>query len=88
LVRVQTPQLFKFEVLAKLLEKIASDSELTFTDDASMLEHFGEPVAVFPGDERNVKLTYEIDSQALSQYLKTKRRNMPCESEPATTFTV
>jgi len=86
LVRIQTPQLFKFDVLVKILEQIKANSETNFTDDASMLESFGEKVAVFPGDERNVKMTYEIDSRILGSYLK-KGRNEPCESEPVTTFT-
>lgn len=88
LVRVQTPQFFRFNVLIKLLKQIESNSELSFTDDASMLEYFGEPVAVFSGDERNVKLTHETDAHTLRHYLKIKTRNAPCESELVTTFTV
>ncbi|NBX75434.1 MAG: 2-C-methyl-D-erythritol 4-phosphate cytidylyltransferase [Proteobacteria bacterium] len=87
LIRVQTPQLFKFDVLMKILEQIQLNSEMNFTDDASMLERFEEKIAVFPGDERNVKMTYEIDSQVLGHFLKTKGRIEPCESEPVTTFT-
>lgn len=86
--RVQTPQLFKFDVMVKIMEQIHSITEIDFTDDASVLEHFGERVAVFSGDERNIKLTYETDAQLLIPYLKTKTRNLLCESEPDTTFTV
>jgi 2-C-methyl-D-erythritol 4-phosphate cytidylyltransferase len=88
LIRVQTPQLFKFDVLVKLLEQIQSNSEMNFTDDASMLESFGEKIAVFPGDERNIKITYETDTHVLGNIFKTKGRIEPCESEPVTTFTV
>ncbi|NBT59722.1 2-C-methyl-D-erythritol 4-phosphate cytidylyltransferase [bacterium] len=88
LVRVQTPQLFDFAGLLEVVEKSLSNPDINFTDDASILEHYGKTVSVFPGDERNVKLTYESDSCVLAQYLKTQKRNPPCESEPVTTFTV
>lgn len=87
LMRIQTPQLFDFSLLVELIAKIETDSRFHFTDDASLFEHFGQGVSVFPGDDRNVKLTFETDAQFLSQQLKNQRRNVPCESEPVTTFT-
>jgi 2-C-methyl-D-erythritol 4-phosphate cytidylyltransferase / 2-C-methyl-D-erythritol 2,4-cyclodiphosphate synthase len=57
LFRAQTPQAFRFDVLL-----VAHQSGTTgATDDASLLEALGQPVAIVPGDEANIKLTYPED---------------------------
>ena len=54
---VQTPQAFRIDLLRR-----AYAGDLSFaTDDASLVEHLGEPVAVVRGDPRNLKITTAED---------------------------
>lgn len=57
LVGVQTPQVFK----ADLLRRAYGQAELASTDDAQLVERLGEPVTVVQGDPRNIKITRPID---------------------------
>jgi 2-C-methyl-D-erythritol 4-phosphate cytidylyltransferase / 2-C-methyl-D-erythritol 2,4-cyclodiphosphate synthase len=63
LFRAQTPQAFRFRVL---LAAHRQDIQGT-TDDASLLEAIGEPVAIVPGSEDNIKLTYAEDLPRLER---------------------
>jgi len=57
LFRAQTPQAFRFDALLA-----AHRSGVTgATDDASLLEALGQAVAIVPGSESNIKLTYPDD---------------------------
>lgn len=57
LFRAQTPQAFRYHVLS------AAHAARTgaVTDDASLLEALGQAVAIVPGSERNVKITWPED---------------------------
>jgi len=44
-----------------------------FTDDASVMEWAGYPVAVVPGDEENIKLTVPQD-MILAEWIVKQRR--------------
>jgi 2-C-methyl-D-erythritol 4-phosphate cytidylyltransferase/2-C-methyl-D-erythritol 2,4-cyclodiphosphate synthase len=57
LFRAQTPQAFRFDIL---LAAHRSGVQGT-TDDASLLEAAGAAVAIVPGAEENIKLTYPED---------------------------
>jgi 2-C-methyl-D-erythritol 4-phosphate cytidylyltransferase len=57
LVCVQTPQMFR----AELLRRAYAQSDLASTDDAQLVERLGEPVTVVEGDPRNVKITRPAD---------------------------
>lgn len=85
LFRVQTPQIFNFAILLKLAKAKAPGLEL-FTDDASLLESEKRQVGVFPGDYRNIKLTYDYEKDILTRYLQTERPEK-CGSETATIST-
>ena len=61
LVSVQTPQAFHFQPLLAAHEAAAASGLAGFTDDAALMEWAGHPVATFPGDARNVKLTHPQD---------------------------
>jgi 2-C-methyl-D-erythritol 4-phosphate cytidylyltransferase len=63
--RVQTPQIFEFDVILNLFQKIKNNLELNFTDDASICEYYGIPVGVFEGDTHNIKVTYNSDWDSL-----------------------
>ncbi|NRA57842.1 MAG: 2-C-methyl-D-erythritol 4-phosphate cytidylyltransferase [Phycisphaerales bacterium] len=53
----QTPQGFRTD----LLERAYMQSNLVSTDDAQLIERLGEPVALVPGDPRNLKITRPHD---------------------------
>jgi 2-C-methyl-D-erythritol 4-phosphate cytidylyltransferase len=57
LVAIQTPQVFRRELLQQALERTADD----VTDEAVLVEQTGVVVHVFPGEERNFKVTTPMD---------------------------
>ena len=61
----QTPQVFRYDLLARAHREIRSDPSASlragYTDDASMLEALGVPVRLFPGERRNIKVTTPED---------------------------
>jgi len=57
LYRAQTPQAFRFPVLLRAHREARAEA----TDDASLLEQLGLPVALLPGSEDNIKVTYPED---------------------------
>ena len=65
--RVQTPQGFDYATLLEAHEK-ALTMENTFTDDASLVEHFGTEVVSVEGDEKNIKLTVGSDLMETLEY--------------------
>jgi len=70
LFRAQTPQAFHFPLLLALhraAPRAATDP--AFTDDASILEAVHHTVALVPGSEDNIKLTYQEDHMRLERIL-------------------
>ena len=66
LVAVQTPQAFDAAVLAQAhTQALAGGWEVT--DDASILERAGHPVAVVEGEACNIKITHPEDLRLLEQ---------------------
>jgi 2-C-methyl-D-erythritol 4-phosphate cytidylyltransferase/2-C-methyl-D-erythritol 2,4-cyclodiphosphate synthase len=57
----QTPQVFSFAKLLDAHRRAAAQSLQDFSDDASLMEWAGIPVATFPGETSNVKLTTAED---------------------------
>ena len=55
---VQTPQLFKSEVLRKAY---CQEYQTQFTDDASVVESAGFKVALCEGERQNIKITTPVD---------------------------
>ena len=55
---IQTPQVFKSDILLDAFEVPYQDS---FTDEASVVEHSGHKVELIDGEENNIKITYPID---------------------------
>jgi 2-C-methyl-D-erythritol 4-phosphate cytidylyltransferase/2-C-methyl-D-erythritol 2,4-cyclodiphosphate synthase len=66
LYRAQTPQAFRFPVL---LAAHRAGIGVSATDDASLLEAAGEAVAIVPGSEDNIKLTYADDLPRLERIM-------------------
>ena len=57
---VQTPQVFRKEILLECYKRALGD-KLQGTDDAFILETYGYPVKVVPGDYKNMKITTKED---------------------------
>lgn len=55
---VQTPQVFDVELLKKAYNQPYSSS---FTDDASVVEAFGQSVSLIAGNRENIKITTPFD---------------------------
>ena len=66
LYRAQTPQAFRFSAL---LAAHHAAQEGAATDDASLLEAAGKPVAIVPGSDDNIKLTYADDLPRLERIM-------------------
>ena len=67
---IQTPQVFQSQIITKAFEQPFSP---TFTDDASVVEAFGEKIHLVEGNVENIKLTTPFDlliGEALLQQLK------------------
>jgi len=64
LFRAQTPQAFRFDIL---LSAHQTHRKTPATDDAALLEAAGEAVAVVPGSDDNIKLTYAEDLMRLER---------------------
>jgi 2-C-methyl-D-erythritol 4-phosphate cytidylyltransferase len=60
LVLAQTPQAFRTDVLKQAFESAAKD-EYYGTDESSLVERLGLPVAIVRGSERNIKITRPSD---------------------------
>jgi len=60
LVRAQTPQGFRYEILKKALDAARHD-RFYGTDEAALAERAGIPVTAVAGDPRNIKITTPID---------------------------
>lgn len=57
-VSVQTPQTFKLQIIKKAYGQA---NNTNFTDDASVLEAFGENINLVEGNPGNIKITYPAD---------------------------
>ena len=58
--QAQTPQMAKLGILKHAIQQALKDGA-TITDEASALEHIGEPVKVVQGRSDNIKITYPDD---------------------------
>jgi 2-C-methyl-D-erythritol 4-phosphate cytidylyltransferase/2-C-methyl-D-erythritol 2,4-cyclodiphosphate synthase len=65
LAAVQTPQGFDLALLRAAFDHAGPDFEVT--DDASLVEHLGQPVFTVPGAMQNMKITHPEDLAALAQ---------------------
>lgn len=71
----QTPQVFRKELLLQAYAQMPEDFEPT--DDASVVERAGHPVAIVKSDHRNIKITLPGDislATALSKDFQRKAR--------------
>jgi 2-C-methyl-D-erythritol 4-phosphate cytidylyltransferase len=71
IVMAQTPQGFHYDILKRAFEDAAADG-FVGTDEASLIERSGHPVAVVMGSPRNLKITTPGDLGLAEFYLKSE----------------
>ena len=71
LVSIQTPQIFKFDLYKKAMEKANSESR-DFTDDCCLIENLGKKVYTVLGDYNNIKITTQSDIPLAESILKVR----------------
>ena len=64
----QTPQVFRRALLVDAHQRVSE----TVTDDATMVEQIGGNVRIFPGSERNIKITTQDDLPIAEAILKSQ----------------
>lgn len=72
LVLAQTPQVFRTEILKEAFERAKRD-EYYGTDESSLVERLGKPVAVVRGSERNIKITRPTDLTLARAFLEEEK---------------
>lgn len=74
LVEVQTPQVFRLDLLRRAYEAVRSGEldAATITDDAGLVEALGETVYVVEGESTNLKITRPSDAE-LAEALLDRR---------------
>jgi 2-C-methyl-D-erythritol 4-phosphate cytidylyltransferase len=65
---VQTPQVFR---AASLKNAYKQDFDVTFTDDATVMERWGEKIHLVPGLPENIKITTPRDLEVAVFFMKT-----------------
>jgi 2-C-methyl-D-erythritol 4-phosphate cytidylyltransferase len=72
-VLAQTPQGFRYGLLQQAFAEATADG-FVGTDEASVVERAGLPVAVVPGSQVNLKITQPGDLELAEFYLKQRRQ--------------
>ena len=69
LYRAQTPQCFRYDVLARAVRKAVED-RFSGTDEASLVERLPAPIRIVLGSEQNLKVTTLEDLERVEYYLR------------------
>jgi 2-C-methyl-D-erythritol 4-phosphate cytidylyltransferase len=72
LFQAQTPQAFKYEILAESFNK-AKDKNLHFTDEAALVEWAGYEVYIVQGEKENIKITTQNDLLIAEKILDNRK---------------
>jgi len=72
LLLAQTPQAFRIDVLTEAFAGAAKD-EYYGTDESSLVERIGHPVAIVRGSERNIKITRPSDLTLARAFLEEEK---------------
>lgn len=67
---VQTPQCFKLSIIRAAYKQ---KFQLAFTDDASVVENYGESVFLVQGNYENIKITTQSDIYIIEALLNNKK---------------
>lgn len=71
---VQTPQVFKSELIKKAY---GLPYQKNFTDDASVVEAYGQKISLCPGDRENIKVTTPFDLKVVETILCSPLQENP-----------
>lgn len=71
---VQTPQVFQTRLLRAAFESTLQEDLANFTDDASLVEHYGTRLHFTAGDAANIKITWS-DDIPIAEALIDRRKN-------------
>ncbi len=74
LLRGQTPQTFRFEVVWQAHERAVQEGVVNASDDCRLVLALGKEVGVVMGDEHNIKITTELDLFLAEQLFRIKRK--------------
>lgn len=69
LYRAQTPQCFRYDLLARAAREAAAEG-FTGTDEAALVERLGAPIRIVLGSEQNLKVTTAEDLERVQYYLE------------------
>jgi 2-C-methyl-D-erythritol 4-phosphate cytidylyltransferase/2-C-methyl-D-erythritol 2,4-cyclodiphosphate synthase len=83
--RAQTPQGFLYE---DIVNAHSAFKDLHFTDDASLNEYAGIPVAIIPGSQNNFKITTKEDYERAKHIAKIFIENVQEETRVGTGYDV
>jgi 2-C-methyl-D-erythritol 4-phosphate cytidylyltransferase len=72
----QTPQAFRAELLHAAYVWADAAPRITFTDEAGMIEAFGQPVAIVRGERSNIKVTEPADLAIAEALLNARNRDV------------
>jgi 2-C-methyl-D-erythritol 4-phosphate cytidylyltransferase len=73
IVLAQTPQGFRYGLLQRAFAEATADGFIG-TDEASVVERAGNPVAVVHGSQVNLKITQQGDLELAEFYLRQRSR--------------
>jgi 2-C-methyl-D-erythritol 4-phosphate cytidylyltransferase len=68
---VETPQIFRREILQEAFRQLAS-IDFEVTDEISAVERIGGKIAIVPNDLPNFKITYPADLQRAESFLRQR----------------
>lgn len=68
---VQTPQVFRFDIIAEAYRKARGE----VTDDATLVEQSGYKVKVYPGSDTNIKVTSPEDLSFAETILRNREKD-------------
>ncbi len=71
---IQTPQVFKRELILKAYEKAMREGGLEATDDSSLVERLGYKVSIVPSSYSNIKITTPEDLIFAKALLKMQEK--------------
>ena len=74
MMRVQTPQGFRYTLILEAHEKALTEGRTDATDDCGLVSAMGKPVAVVMGSKRNMKLTDQADMIFAEELLRDENR--------------
>ncbi len=65
---IQTPQCAQFPTIFQAFQQ---DYQPIFTDEANVLEYYGEKIKIVEGEKNNIKITYPFDFELASLILQS-----------------